>query len=476
MSKILVVDDESSVLLAFQDLLGSGGHQVATAREAETALQLLSADPMDLVVMDICLLGMDGLEALRRIKQQDSAMPVVVMTGHGTMQTAIEAMKLGAFDYQLKPFEPAEMLTAIEKALESARLTRSHVVLDPEATGAVTEDAIIGRSPGVQQVYMAIGRVAPTEATVLIRGESGTGKELVARAVHQHSRRADRRLVIVNCVAIPDTLLESELFGYERGAFTGANARKIGKFEQASGGTIFLDEIGDMPLGVQSKVLRVLQERCFERLGGNETVEVDVRILTATNRNLENAIAQGMFRDDLYHRLNVVTIHVPPLRERREDIPRLVDYFLERYAHELKVEKPPVALEARRLLQESPWPGNVRQLAHCIQRALIFTRGYPIQAADLSLSSGARADEATAIALGEEELASLVRRYLASYTGYRAHEKFVEQAEKLLIAEALRRAGGNQTQAARLLGLPRPTLHAKMQKYKLRAHGEPPAL
>lgn len=473
MSRILVVDDESGVLSAFEDLLGSGGHEVATARDAETALGLLAAEPFDLVVMDVCLLGINGLEALRRIKQLHPALPVIVMTAHGTMQTAIEATSLGAFDYHLKPFDPADMLAAIEKALESSRLSRTQVVIDPETTAAIAGDAIIGRSPGMQQVYKAIGRVAPTQATVLIRGESGTGKELVARAVHQYSRRSDRPLLVVNCVAIPDTLLESELFGYERGAFTGANARKTGKFEQAGGGTVFLDEIGDVSLGIQAKILRVLQERCFERLGGNDTVHVDVRVLAATNRNLEKAIADGTFREDLYHRLNVVTIRVPPLCERREDIPRLVDYFREVYARELHVDKPPVAPEARQLLQESPWPGNVRQLAHCIQRALIFTRGYPIQAADLRLEVDSRTDESSADALGEEELASLVERYLASYAGYRAHDQFIQHAERLLIAEALRRANGSQTHAARLLGLPRPTLHAKMQKYGLGGKGDP---
>jgi len=467
MSKILVVDDEPSVLSAFQDLLCSGGHEVATARTAEKALELFGAGPFDLVVMDVCLVGMDGLEALRRIKAEQPALPVIVMTGHGTMQTAIEATKLGAFDYHLKPFDPAEMLATIEKALESTRLTRSQVVIDPETVGAVAGDAIIGRSPGMQQVYKAIGRVAATDATVLVRGESGTGKELVARAIHQHSRRADRPLLVVNCAAIPDTLLESELFGYEKGAFTGATARRIGKFEQAAGGTIFLDEIGDVSLGIQSKVLRVLQDRCFERLGGNETVQVDVRVLAATNRDLEKAIAEGTFRDDLYHRLNVVTIRVPPLRERREDVPRLVDYFLDRYARELNVDRPPVSPEARRLLGEFPWPGNVRQLAHCIQRALIFTRGYPIQAGDLPLAGEKGSDRAPGSGLPSEELGRLVGRYLAGYTGDRAHEEFLERAEKLLLAEALRRAGGNQTHAARLLGLPRPTLHAKLQKHKL---------
>jgi DNA-binding NtrC family response regulator len=467
MSKILIVDDEPRVVSAFQDLLGDGGHEVATAREAETALELLKAKTFDLVVMDICLLGMNGLEALRRIKKQQPALPVIVMTGHGTMQTAVEATKLGAFDYHLKPFEPVEILAAIDKALESTRLTRTQVVLDPDATTAVAGDALIGRSPGMQQVYKAIGRVAPTDATVLIRGKSGTGKELVARAIHQHSRRADHPLLVVNCVAIPDTLLESELFGYEKGAFTGAAARKPGKFEQASGGTILLDEIGDVSLGIQAKILRVLQERCFEPLGGNQPVEVDVRILAATNRNLERAIAEGTFREDLYHRLNVVTIHVPPLRERREDIPQLVDYFLDRHSRELNVDNPPVSPNAQQLLQDFLWPGNVRQLAHCIQRALIFTRGYPIQAADLALELELSPGSAAVTATWEDGLGELVRRYLAAYSGGRALEEFLARTERLLIAEALRRAGGNQTRAAKLLGLPRPTLHAKMHRHGL---------
>jgi DNA-binding NtrC family response regulator len=418
--------------------------------------------------MDICLAGMDGLEALRRIKQERPKLPVIVMTAHGTMATAIEATKSGAFDYHLKPFNPAEMLATIEKALEGARLARSQVVLDPEPAGEIPGDAIIGRSPGMQQVYKAIGRVAATDATVLIRGESGTGKELVARAIHQHGQRSERPLVVVNCAAIPDTLLESELFGYERGAFTGAVSRRIGKFEQAAGGTIFLDEIGDVSLAIQAKILRVLQGRSFERLGGDETIHVDVRVLAATNRNLEKAIAEELFREDLYHRLNVVTIQVPPLRERREDVPRLIDYFLQRYARELQVEKPPVAPDAMKRLQDFPWPGNVRQLEHCIHRTLIFTGGHSIQAGDLPLEQDAATDEAESLKLAETGLADLVRRYLGSYAGDRAHDEFLERAEKLLIAEGLRRAGGNQTHAARLLGLARPTLHAKMQKHKLR--------
>ncbi|MBN2473919.1 MAG: sigma-54-dependent Fis family transcriptional regulator [Pirellulales bacterium] len=465
MARILVVDDEPRVLSAFQDLLDSGGHDVATAKAAETALKAIDSERFDLVVMDICLEGMDGLEALRRIKQHHPGLPVIVMTAHGTMQTAIEATKLGAFDYHLKPFDPAEMLGAIEKAIEGARLTRDQVVLDPGRTDGITGDAIIGNSSEMQQVYKSIGRVASTEATVLIRGESGTGKELVARAIHQHSRRAEQPLWVVNCVAIPDTLLESELFGFEPGAFTGATVQKVGKFEQANRGTILLDEIGDVSLGVQAKILRVLQERRFERLGGNETIHVDVRVLAATNRDLEHAIADGTFREDLYHRLNVVTIRIPPLRDRKDDVPRLVDYFLSRYAQELDTPKPPVASDALKLLRESPWPGNVRQLAHCVQRALIFTRGYPIQAADIPLEG--KVADGLGSAVWTESLEDLVRRFVATYAGDHAHEHFMVHVEKSLIAEALRQTGRNQTRAARLLGLTRPTLHAKIQKHKL---------
>lgn len=467
MSRILVVDDEPNVLAAFEDLLGSGGHAVTTVRTAEAALRQLQAGAFALVVMDVCLVGMDGLEALRCIRQHQPTLPVIVMTGQGTMRTAIEATKLGAFDYHVKPFEPAEMLAAIDKALESTRLTRNPVALDPEATGDPVREVMVGHSPEMQNVYKAIGRVAPTDATVLIRGESGTGKELVAAAIHQHSQRANKPLLVVNCVAIPDSLLESELFGYERGAFTGAVARKIGKFEQADSGTIFLDEIGDVSPGIQAKILRVLQQRCFQRLGGNETIHVDVRVVAATNRNLEQAIDEGSFRSDLYHRLNVVTIHVPALRQRQGDIPRLVEYFLERFARELNIPKPPLAPEALSLLQNHPWPGNVRELAHCVQRAMIFTRGYPIQAGDFPLPDAAPASNRTAADPISDVLGAVVQQYLERYLDDRAFDRFLSEAERLLISEALKRAGGNQTHAARLLGLPRPTLHAKMQKHGL---------
>jgi DNA-binding NtrC family response regulator len=395
------------------------------------------------------------------------------MTGRGTTDTAIEATKRGAFEYQLKPFEPPEMLQTIDKALEAARLMKGRVDLGPEATES-SSDAIVGQSPAMQQVYKAIGRVAQTDATVLIRGETGTGKELVARAIYQHSSRSALPMTIVNCAALPETLLESELFGSERGAFTGAVARRIGKFEQADRGTIFLDEIGDMSLATQAKVLRLLQEQSFSRLGSNETIRVDVRVLCATNRNLEKAISGGAFREDLYHRLNVVTIHIPPLRERPDDILSLIDYFLGRSARTLHGEKPPLAEEAIALLRDYSWPGNVRELKHLIHQLVIFAGGYTIQAADLPLGvrSGSPPMSAESARLSDEQWRAVIRSYLADYGGSAAHEELLEKVERLLIAEALEQSGGNQSRAARLLGLARPTLHAKMHKHGLRGGGD----
>ncbi len=474
MAKILVVDDERSVRRAFEALLAGKGHVVIAVRGAEEALAAVDREDCELAILDICLPGMNGLDALQRIKERRPRLPVIVMTGQGTTKTAIEATKRGAFDYQLKPFSPAEMLQTVARALEAARLMQGQLALGLETT-APSDEAIVGRSAAMQQVYKAIGRVAPTDASVLIRGESGTGKELVARAVFQNSLRSHAPLMVVNCAAIPETLLESELLGYEAGAFTGATTRRIGRFQQADGGTIFLDEIGDIPPLVQAKVLRLLQEQTFERLGSNDTIQVNVRVICATNRNLEDAISQRNFREDLYHRLNVVTLQVPPLRDRREDIPLLVDYFLNRFARGLRLEKPPLSQEALDVLVNYSWPGNVRELEHVVQRLMIFTGGYTIQANDLpptmTTNGPERYRDKTGIWTDEQYLA-FAREYLDSYRGDRAHEGLLEKMEKSLLIEALRRCNGNQTQAARLLGLPRPTLHLKMQKHGLQTLGE----
>jgi nitrogen regulation protein NR(I) len=464
MAKILIVDDEPSVLLALQDMLDGLGHRVETATSGEEALRQVVDWQPELVVTDLCMPIMDGMEAFRRIKTIAPRLPVIIMTGQGTMNTAIEATKLGAFDYQLKPVDPESMMAAVERALESVRLMQRSVELDPREAIS-SRDAIIGQSPGMQEVYKAIGRVASPDATVLIRGESGTGKELVARAIYQHSRRAQAPLVIVNCAAIPETLLESEMFGYERGAFTGAHARKIGKFEQANGGTIFLDEIGDVPASVQPKILRVLQQRQVERVGGSETIPVDVRVLAATNRDLELAIADGAFREDLYYRLQVVTISIPPLRKRHEDVPKLANYFLQRFAKELNVEQPLLTEEARQTLLTYHWPGNVRELEHCIYRAMIFTRGYPIQAEHLLRAR--QESDTPSIGLDQEQLRGWIKTYLDTHAGDKAHERLLDEVERLLILEALQRTSGNQSQAARLLGITRPTLHAKIRKHQI---------
>jgi nitrogen regulation protein NR(I) len=473
MTKILVVDDERNVVAAFEKLLGTQGHEVATEPRAAAALERLQRDSFDLVILDIRMPGMNGLEALREIKKDHPKLPVIIMTGQGTMETAIEATQCGAFDYQLKPFEPEEVLAVVERALEGARMMKGQIAVDPEQDAPATE-AIIGRSPGMQEVYKAIGRVAATDVTVLIRGESGTGKELVARAIYQHSRRCAKPLLVVNCAAIPETLLEGELFGYERGAFTGAVGRRIGKFQQAHQGTIFLDEIGDAPLSIQAKVLRLLQEKTFERLGGNETIRVDVRVLAATNRDLEKAIGEGGFRADLYHRLNVVSISVPPLRERQEDIPRLADYFLARFAREMDLDTPVVAEDALKLMEGYSWPGNVRELEHCIRRAVIFTRGYPIQARDLPFNRGDRSKghAGQVASFKEERLLDLARDYLDTCDGDHAYDDLLEGLEKTLFAEALRRTHGNRTHAAHLLGLARGTFFTKLQKHGLRELSE----
>ena len=466
MGQILVVDDEPAVLAAFEELLTTMGHHVQTSDRGDDALAKLRDTAPDVIVTDLCLPGWSGLDGIRQIRAMRPKTPVIIMTGYGTMETAIEATKLGAFDYQLKPFEPDSMVGAIERALETVRLMHRGVQVNPVPGGDVA-DALIGESVEMQELFKAVGRVAPTEATVLIRGESGVGKELVARVLYQHSQRAKLPLLVVNCAALPESLLESELFGHERGAFTGAQSRRIGKFEQASGGTIFLDEIGDIPFNVQAKLLRILQQRTFERLGGNDVIHADVRILAATNRNLEQAIASGGFREDLFHRLNVVTIHIPPLRRRASDIPKLIDYFLQRYASELRIEVPLISEDAIAELQNYEWPGNVRELEHCIYRTLIFTRGYPIQVADVlrARDSEPKSGQDPAARVNESDLLKIIRNYLDRHCGPGTHERLVAETDRLLVQEALRRTSGNQTQAALLLGLPRPTLHAKIQRY-----------
>ncbi|HJT35411.1 MAG TPA: sigma-54 dependent transcriptional regulator [Pirellulales bacterium] len=469
MSRILVVDDEANVLAGFQKLLATRGHEMVSAGSADAAFALLEDKQPQAVVLDICMPGMNGLDALERIKQGRARLPVIIMTGQGTMETAIEATKRGAFDYQLKPFKPPEMLAAIERALQAARAMEREVTLDP-ATVPPGADAIVGQSPAMQAVYKAIGRVAATDATVLIRGESGTGKELVARAIYQHSRRADRAYYIVNCVAIPEALLESELFGFERGAFTGAYDQRIGKLEQAHGGTVLLDEIGDVSGAIQAKLLRVLQEKTLQRIGANETIRADVRVLAATNRDLEQAIADGEFREDLFHRLNVVTIWLPPLRERRDDLEKLTRFFLQRFARELRMPEPLLTEDAMALIRAHHWPGNVRELEHCIHRAMIFTAGHPIGVDDIrSALAGQGYGQPARLDATDQTIRQLAQRFLSESKSAQAYDELMGKLERGLIQEALDLAEGNLSKAAKLLGMPRATLFDKAQRHGLRA-------
>lgn len=457
MGRVLVVDDDPSVRYSLKRLFTSKGFEVDLARSAEEALSKIRRLPPDAVVMDIRMPGMDGLEALRRIKEIDPKLPVIVATAYGTTDTAIEAVKRGAYDYILKPFDIPTLQDLVQKAVQAGRMMRGYVGLEGERAFGEGE-MLIGNSPAMQEVYKLIGQVAPTDMTVLIQGESGTGKELVARAIYTHSRRADKPFLPVNCAAIPEPLLESELFGHERGAFTGAYARRIGKFEQCDGGTIFLDEIGDMSLSTQAKLMRALQEGEIQRLGGTESIKVDVRIIAATNKDLKKLIAEGKFREDLYYRLNVVTIKLPPLRERKEDIPLLARYFLERELK--KVDKTIIGFDdgAIEKLMEHDWPGNVRELENVIKRAVVVCHEPIITADDILIERMElrRMEERST----EELLDELFKR--AVEKGVSDPMRWIERE---MIVRALRRTKGNQSQAARLLGMSRTTLRDKIRSY-----------
>src|SRR5215472_11994676 len=383
MSKLLLIDDEADVQYSFQRIFDSPEIELTTGSSGEEGLKLIPKVKPDLVLMDIRMGGINGLETLRRIRQMDSKLLVILMTAYGTTQTAIEAMKLGAYDYLLKPFDVVKLKEIVGNALKAAQDMRQIVSYQPLLESEDYEAGIVGRSEPMQQVFKMIGQVAASDATALITGESGTGKELVARAIYHHSNRATQPFLAVNCAAIPEQLLESELFGHERGAFTGATLQRIGKFEQCNGGTIFLDEIGDMTPATQTKILRVLQSGTFERVGGNQPIKVDVRIIAATNKPLEQAVAARQFREDLFYRLNVVRIHIPPLRERREDIRLLVNYFLKKFAKDQSGPPRSIAPAALKALEKYHWPGNVRELENVIRRALVMAKGDALLIGDL---------------------------------------------------------------------------------------------
>jgi nitrogen regulation protein NR(I) len=468
MSTILIIDDDDQLRKSFHKLLTEEGYKAQGAASGEAGLEIIRRRLPDLVIVDIRLPGMDGLQTFEAIHALEPKLPVIIMTAYGTTETAIEATKMGAFDYILKPFEIPDMLAVIKQALEAGRFMRTPVQMDGSPNKAGHE-AIVGRSKPMQDVYKAIGRVSTSDATVLIRGESGTGKELVARAVYQHSTRAQKPFLVINCVAIPENLLESELFGYEKGAFTGAAHRRVGKIEQVHGGTVFLDEIGDMPSSIQSKILRLLQEKSIERLGGRRTIPVDVRILAATNRDLETALAEGRFREDLYYRLKVVTIELPPLRQRQDDIPLLTDFFLARYAAELGMDNPGIAPDAVATLNRHQWPGNVRELANTLQKSLIFSRGAPIRAEDvIQALSAEKIPGETDSRAAEDIIRRWMRAAMTSKAEGDTFEKIMDHLAGLLVGEALNLTDGNRSRAAKLLGLSRPTLHSKIEKYGLK--------
>ena len=468
MSNILVIDDDDQLRKSFEKLLAEEGYSVKSAPSGEAGLTRIQEEIPDLVVLDMRLPGMNGLETFQTIHEIEPKLPVIMMTAYGTTETAIKATKMGAFDYILKPFEIPDMLTVIAQALEAGRFMRSPVNMDALPDGTSGE-AIIGRSAPMQDVYKAIGRVSSTEATVLIRGESGTGKELVARAIYQHSLRANKPFHVINCVAIPETLLESELFGYEKGAFTGAAHRRVGKIEQANGGTVLLDEIGDMPISIQAKILRLLQEKRVERLGGRETLPVDVRIIASTNRNLEAAISDSQFREDLYYRLKVVTIWLPPLRERNDDILLLIDYCMSRYAAELGIDTPGILKEAKETFRNYGWPGNVRELANTIHKTLIFNRGAPIQPEDIAQAISVKdLGQRMASQTEDQPIRNWASEVLSARSQKNTFDSSMDRIAGILIREALNLTGGNRSQAAKLLGLSRPTLHSKIEKYRLK--------
>jgi two-component system, NtrC family, response regulator AtoC len=470
--QILVVDDEANLRRVIAAQLARDGYEVHTTEDGEAALAYLKEHHIDLVITDLRMPRLGGMDLLRAALREDPSLPVVILTAHGTVDTAVEALKTGAFDYISKPFDQDEVRLVVKKAL------RTRSLADADATHAGTPSApsgtrfgIIGTSKAVTDLYALIDRVAATPTTVLVTGESGTGKELVARALHEHGGDTDRPFIKVNCAAIPKDLMESELFGYEKGAFTGAVNSKPGRFELASEGTLFLDEIGEIPLEMQVKLLRVLQEGEFERVGGVKTIKVDVRLVAATNRDLKKEIAQGAFREDLFYRLNVVPIALKPLRERASDIPELVGHFVEKFNRRLRKSVAGISGDALEILKGYRWPGNVRELENIMERAILFADGTHIGAQDLPPDLGgatsaparheAAAVEGEEIELGEEGLKEQVKAATS-------------RLERDLINRALLQTGNNVTHAARLLKISRKGLQLKMKELELRERDDAP--
>jgi two-component system response regulator HydG len=449
---ILVVDDEPGQRAMLRAVLSAEGYCIAEAEDGAAALAHVEACFYDLVLMDVRMAQLDGMAALKAIKARSPGIPIVLMTAYGTVRDAVEAMKAGAYDYLTKPLDIDELKLTVARGLRHAALEEENARLRALVGQDVEVSAIIGTSAPMQRVFEAIALVAPTEATVLILGESGTGKELVARAIHANSPRRGGPLITVNCAALPETLLESELFGHERGAFTGAAERRIGRFELAHGGTVFLDEIGELTPASQTKLLRVLQSQEFERVGGTKTLKVDVRVLAATNKDLDAAARAGQFREDLLYRLRVFPLTVPPLRERRDDIPLLAEHFLKRYVERHRRQLRGLTPRALDLLVRYDWPGNVRELEHAIERAVILARGEHVTQAELPPDIRAASGDADGLAHQERSLPVGLT---------------LKEVERELIRKTLEHTGGNRTRAAEVLGISRATLHNKLKEYGL---------
>ena len=457
---LLVADDDASIRSLLKQLLSEEGFTVLEASTGIEVVDMVKESSPDLVIMDVRMPELDGIEALSRVKATNPKTAVLIMTAFGSSNAAIRAMELGAFDYITKPFELDKISHTVKRVLDYQDLIQEVEVLRDEISSLVQTERIVGNSPAMQEVYKTIGKVAKADATVLITGESGTGKELVAEALHFNSNRRSGPLVKVSCAALPETLLEAELFGHEKGSFTGAMTQRRGRFEMADKGTIFLDEIGEMTVATQTKLLRVLQERKIERIGSNLPIKVDIRIIVATNKDLQKQVEQQKFRDDLYYRLNVINIHMPPLRDRKEDIPSLVEHFLAKHRYSATAQPAAISEEAIRRLMEYNWPGNVRELENVIERAVVLSRGQIITSRELPFGDHEAGD-------GDEGEREGDAKGDSSF-----FKKSVAQFEKDLIMKALRDANGNRSKAAEMLGIYRRLLYAKIKEYGL--EGYPP--
>jgi nitrogen regulation protein NR(I) len=471
MPTLLIIDDERNVLYALEKGLRADGLRIVTASTGKGGIDAVRRESPEAVLLDVRLPDLSGLDVLKELRQLDPKLPVIVMTTHGTAETAIEAMQHGAFDYVLKPWDLDELTNLVNQALEAGRLSHVRAVIDAPSDSDDRVDRVIGRCPAMQNVFKEIGRIAAQDVTVLILGESGTGKELVARAIYDHSRRSDQPFLAINCAAIPETLLESELFGHEKGAFTGADRVRIGKFEQAHRGTLFLDEIGDAAATTQAKILRVLQDGKFERVGGNETIHVDVRIIAATSRDLDQAMQRKEFRPDLFFRLNTFTLTLPPLRGRPEDIPLLADHFLQRYRRELGMSVRHISPEALQTLGQHNWPGNVRELENAIKFALVHSTGDVVtpQALPASVRGQSGGVPALPAETQQNELSDvrqLVRNLLSKGTAD-LNEEVHAAVDRVLLEQVLASVGGHQARAAEILGLSRNTLRTRLQQLGL---------